>query len=418
MARTATASVAVNEPVTVCVDGVDVLQASNPMNKTERTNLMCPPADSCPVLPPPSPLKYFSGRCDFTRRAASSLVLRLALILCLLCGSARADTLVVGTVPVAPFIIENADGSWSGISIDLWKAVANRLGYAYRIEKLAPKDLDDPAKLAALDVFVSMNITAKREAQLDLTHAFYSTGLAIAVAPKQEAGLAATLGQIFTSKFAKLIGVLGAVLLGVGVLMWLAERRRNDQFAGAPAHGIGAGLWWSAVTMTTVGYGDKAPITLLGRTLALIWMFAALLVVASFTASISAALTVNQLDAGVTGPADLPKVHIGTVEPSQGASYLRQRHLSYRGYPDASAAVAGLARGEVDAVVYEAPILQYAIKTTPGLRVLEGTFDNHGYALALRQGSPLREAINLALLDYIASDDWQAVLARYLAAAS
>ena len=48
------------------------------------------------------------------------------------------------------------------------------------------------------------------------------------------------------------------------------------------------------------------------------------------------------------------------------------------------------------------------------MTVLDGTFDNHGYALALKQGSPLREAINLALLQYTTTDDWAAVIQRYL----
>ncbi|CAN5662442.1 transporter substrate-binding domain-containing protein [soil metagenome] len=331
-----------------------------------------------------------------------------------LVAPAHADRLVVGTVPVAPFIIKNADGSWSGISMDLWKLVAAKLGYTYEVRELTAKDLADPAKLGELDVFVSMNVTAKREAQLDLTHAFYSTGLAIAVAPKSDAGLGTTLSQIFTSKFAKLIVVLAAVLLAVGILMWFAERRRNEQFGGHPLHGIGAGLWWSAVTMTTVGYGDKAPVTFRGRALGLVWMFAALLFVASFTASISSALTVNQLDAGVTGPNDLAKSRVGSVEPSQGAAYLKQRHLAYRGYPDPAAAIAALAKGELDAVVYEAPILQYQIKQQPTLRVLEGTFANHGYAFALRLASPYRKAIDLALLQIVEGDDWQQVLATYL----
>ena len=56
-----------------------------------------------------------------------------------------------------------------------------------------------------LDVFVSLNVSAEREAQLDLTHAFYSTGLAIAVAPKADDGVMGTLKQIFTAKFAKLL---------------------------------------------------------------------------------------------------------------------------------------------------------------------------------------------------------------------
>jgi ABC-type amino acid transport substrate-binding protein len=325
--------------------------------------------------------------------------------------------LVVGTVPVAPFIIKNDDGSWGGISMDLWKEVARRLKLDYEVRELTAADLKDPAKLASLDVFVSLNITAEREATMDLTHAFYSTGLAIAVAPKDASGLGATLRAIFTPKFARLVAALFAILLAVGILMWLAERKRNDQqFGGSAAHGIGAGLWWSAVTMTTVGYGDKSPVTFVGRVLGLVWMFAAILIISSFTASIASALTVNQLESAVAGPNDLPKVKVGTVDPSQGARYLTRRHIAFKGYKDAAAAVEGLAKGEVEAIVYEAPILQYQIKTRgdSSLIVLDGTFDNHGYALGLKQGSPLREAINLALLQFVATEDWSAVLARYL----
>jgi polar amino acid transport system substrate-binding protein len=324
--------------------------------------------------------------------------------------------LVVGTVPVAPFIIKNPDGTYSGISMDLWKEVARRLGLDYEVKELTVLDLKDPAKMAALDVFVSLNVTAEREAQLDLTHAFYSTGLAIAVAPKSGDSIATTLKQIFTAKFAKLIALLIVVLLAIGALMWLAERRRNEQFGGTVAHGIGAGMWWSAVTMTTVGYGDKAPVTFVGRLLGLVWMFAALIIIASFTAAITSALTVSSLESSISGPNDLPKAKVGTVDPSQGAHYLQRRQIPFRGYKDAAAAVDALAKGEVEAIVYEAPILQYQIKSKPdaGLLVLDGTFDNHGYALALKQGSPYREAVNLALLQFTASEDWTAVLAKYL----
>ncbi len=325
--------------------------------------------------------------------------------------------LVVGTVPIAPFIIKNTDGTWGGISIDLWAKVAGRLGLDYEIRELAIKDLADPAKLAALDAFISLNVVAEREAQLDLTHAFYSTGLAIAVAPRDDGGLAATLAAIFTAKFAKLIAALFAVLLAVGVVMWLVERRRNEaQFGGGAARGIGAGLWWSAVTMTTVGYGDKAPITVLGRILGLIWMFAAIIIISSFTAAIASALTVTQLSSAVSGPGDLPKVKVGTVEPSQGKRYLSARRISSRSYQDVAALVDGLAAGEVDAVVFEAPILQYQVraKADAKLVVLDGTFDNHGYAFGLRQCSPLREQVNLAMLQLIGTEDWQQILARYL----
>jgi ABC-type amino acid transport substrate-binding protein len=333
--------------------------------------------------------------------------------------SSPVGKLVVGTVPIAPFIIKNDDGTWSGVSMDLWKEVARQLKLDYEIKEMTVADIKDSAKMGALDAFVSLNVTAKAESTMDLTHAFYSTGLAIAVAPKDSGGLMSTLSAIFTVKFAKLIAALFGVLLLIGVLMWLAERRRNEgQFGGGAAHGIGAGLWWSAVTMTTVGYGDKSPVTLIGRILGLFWMFAAILIISSFTASIASALTVNQLESAVSGPNDLPKVKVGTVDPSQGARYLQKRHINFHGYKDAAAAVDALAKGEIDAIVYEAPILQYQIKNKPdaGLQVLDGTFDNHGYALVLKAGSPIRKAVNLALLQFISTDEWSSTLAKYLGA--
>jgi ABC-type amino acid transport substrate-binding protein len=171
--------------------------------------------------------------------------------------------------------------------------------------------------------------------------------------------------------------------------------------------------------MTTVGYGDKSPVTVAGRLIALVWMFAAILVISSLTASIASALTVNQLSAAVSGPDDLPKVKVGTVEPSAGLRYLQRRSIPAHGYPDARAAMTALDAGAVDAVVYEAPILEWLAhgELADRVRVLPGTFDNHGYGFGMPEGSALREPLNRALLAYIASDEWPALLARYLGGA-
>ncbi|MGO2102628.1 MAG: ion channel [Psychroflexus halocasei] len=44
--------------------------------------------------------------------------------------------------------------------------------------------------------------------------------------------------------------------------------------------------------MTTVGYGDKSPLSLGGRIVGLIWMFMAVIILSSLTAGIASALTV------------------------------------------------------------------------------------------------------------------------------
>src|SRR5947208_3480749 len=55
--------------------------------------------------------------------------------------------LVVGTVPVPPFIIKGEDGSWGGISMDLWKEVARRLKLDYEVRELVAADLKDLPKV-------------------------------------------------------------------------------------------------------------------------------------------------------------------------------------------------------------------------------------------------------------------------------
>lgn len=85
--------------------------------------------------------------------------------------------------------------------------------------------------------------------------------------------------------------VLIVLMIIVALIVWAAERKHNPQFANRPFKGIGDGFWFAIVTMTTVGYGDKSPITFLGRFVTTIWLFLMLFLLSAITAVITAELT-------------------------------------------------------------------------------------------------------------------------------
>ncbi|MDX1668308.1 MAG: transporter substrate-binding domain-containing protein, partial [Limnobacter sp.] len=174
--------------------------------------------------------------------------------------------------------------------------------------------------------------------------------------------------------------------------------------------------WWAAVTMTTVGYGDKAPATFVGRIIGLIWMFAAILLISGFTAAIATSLTVDSLDSKVSGLDDLVGVKVMTVANSSSAEFLDEERIRYSTTDSVQSALQALANNQVDAVVYDAPLMQYLANSEyqGSIQVLNETFKRQDYAVALPPGSSMRETFNQGLLDTISDDEWPQVVDRFL----
>ena len=329
----------------------------------------------------------------------------------------RGADLIVGTKAAPPFVVEDEAGEFSGISIQLWEAVADRLGVQF---EYAPSDLSGlftGLGDGTLDLSVAaLTVTAPREANIDFSYPFYSTGLAIAV-PAGGSAVWGTISRFFSWQFFTALGALALVLLGVGVAIWFFERRSNaEEFGGTTAQGLGSGFWWAAVTMTTVGYGDKAPRTFGGKVIGLIWMFAAIIIISSFTAAIATSLTVDRLASGINGVQDLANARVVTVKGSAAADSLSERGIAFTTRTELEEGLEDLAADRVDAVVYDAPLLNYRVLNDYAgtLEVLPSVFDRQDYAFALPQGSDLREPINRAILEYLAGDEWRTTLTQYM----
>ncbi len=88
-------------------------------------------------------------------------------------------------------------------------------------------------------------------------------------------------------QYAALAGA--ALFLASAVAVMLFERR-----AGGSIDDFGTALWWAAVTVTTVGYGDTFPVTPEGRGVAVFLMAVGIALFSLLTANIAAFFVENQ----------------------------------------------------------------------------------------------------------------------------
>ncbi len=310
------------------------------------------------------------------------------------------------------------DGSWTGISIDLWRRIADELHLRYRfVEETSVTNLIGGVTDGRIDIAVSaITVTAERERRLDFTQPFYATGLGIAVPAGGEASWQPIIHTLTSFGFAQAVMALVGLALTVGLVVWLCERRHNEDFSGSVAKGISSGVWWSATTMTQRGTGTMAPRTLPGRIVAIVWMIASIVTIAVFTAGVTSALTIKHLQGLVHGTADLSSVRVGATTGTSTEDTLSRLHVRYQRFGSPGEGLSALRERSLDAFVYDKPLLAWLIRQSfsSSLELVDATFEPQEYAFALQSDSPLRRRLNVAILETTHSDWWNQTTFRYL----
>src|SRR6202034_4219543 len=84
----------------------------------------------------------------------------------------------------------------------------------------------------------------------------------------------------------------GLVVFACAGLVTFAERSAK----GANIHDFGQGLWWSIETVTTVGYGDRYPITPFGQGVAVLLMLVGIGLIGTLTATVASYFVQERTD--------------------------------------------------------------------------------------------------------------------------
>ena len=340
--------------------------------------------------------------------AAVALVLVVCSPVALASASAQDSDTADGTIRVAtkalePFVFVDGSEPPTGFSIDVWDHIATELGVTTEWVTFETVDeIIEASRTEEVDASIAgVSMTLEREGIIDFSYPYYNSGLQIVTAQESSGTFGTLLGLISSSSFvAPLLGLIVLIIV-ISHLVWWGERGHDsDDFPYAYREGIGEAVWWSTVSVIT-GEAVKNINRGLSRFLAVIWMVIGLFLLAFVTARATSALTVSALDGSVNGLEDLRSASTLTVENTKAGDYLNDNRIGFSTAADIDDALDRLSVGDVDAVVYDAPVVAYAVDQNyrDSLQLAGGQFAPDPYAIVLPQGSDLREAVNTVLVE-------------------
>jgi polar amino acid transport system substrate-binding protein len=334
---------------------------------------------------------------------------RFTVVLFVLCFAAQtfsqsqSGKLRVATRLVRPFVY-GQQGQLTGFSIELWQEIARQLNLQSEfVVKPTIKELLNAVKSNEASVGIAaISITADREIDFDFSQPMFDSGLQILtpVQGSRTALVEAIIGNLFSTTVLLYVLAVALILFLMAHLVWWFERRNPTGMLTHRAYfpGIFEACWWAASTLAT--QADQMPRAAMARIIAVVWMFMSVVFIAYFTAAVTSSLTVQQLRGDINGPEDLPGKRVGSIHGSTSVEYLRQRNLEPLEFAKIEEAYQALENHQIDAVVYDTPILLYytAHDGKGKAQTVGAMFRKENYGIVFPSNSPLRKRVNEALL--------------------
>uniref|UniRef100_A0A7N0U3S1 Ionotropic glutamate receptor C-terminal domain-containing protein n=1 Tax=Kalanchoe fedtschenkoi TaxID=63787 RepID=A0A7N0U3S1_KALFE len=197
--------------------------------------------------------------------------------------------------------------------------------------------------------------------------------------------------------------VTGLVNLYNGFVVWLIERRRNTALRGSIWNQIGTLITLAFTTLFSL-HGGKLHSNMSRMTM-LVWLFVALVVTQSYTASLTSSLTVQKLTTQTLDIQELirDKVKVGCDGNSFVGSYLEGMRFSTENiikvynadeYPQL------LKNGTIKAAFLITPYVKiFLAKYCRGYATAEPTFHVGGFGFGFAKGHPLLPDMSQAILN-------------------
>lgn len=341
------------------------------------------------------------------------IMLMMAMLISL--SSIAKDTLTIGVKQSEPFAYTYVDGEWDGIAIELIREYLHDYNMSYRLVEYKSSTYDEIIDSVAngdIDIFAGdITITNDRLMEVDFSQPYYVTNTLIATLKTDEPS---SISGLFTVSFVESMFMLLIFILVSGLIMWLVEKNHNDGFDKG-LMGIFDGSYFVSATMTTVGYGDVAAKTKVGKVLSFVLMWVSLGIVGYMYGNITTALTIAELEDGIENISELNKMKVGTINGTTSSTFLTDNDIKYINYDSAEEGFDAMIDGELDAFVYDKPILQYlaAKDRYSDVALSQTEFMEQTYGFVFKKNSYFEDDLNRSILKTIRGEQWEGIMNKY-----
>jgi polar amino acid transport system substrate-binding protein len=319
-------------------------------------------------------------------------------------ADAAPRTVTVATRELTPFVM-NQDGIRTGFTIDLLDDIAKHTGWTFdyvtvnNVQELLNSVAQGRADIGASAV----SITADRAKKFDFSQPILNAGLQI-IAPvgnteRAQPGLGDFLKLLFSKTMAVWLWAALVLTILPAHVIWLMERGDPESMvAKSYFPGIFQAFGWGLGMLAAAPFDPPRQWPI--RIMTVLWTFVAIIFAAYYTAILTTNLTVAKLSSQIKSPSDLVGKKVCTVAGTTSAPALTKLGVEFTGASGIDECFAGFENGTFEAVVYDAPVLQYYVAHRgAGIAEVAGPiFKTEDYGVVFPVGSELRRQFDDALL--------------------
>ncbi|WP_084649843.1 transporter substrate-binding domain-containing protein [Stappia stellulata] len=310
--------------------------------------------------------------------------------------------IVVGIHESPPFVMVEGD-EVTGMAVDLWEFIAGEIGVDYDYKPFdTVKQLIEAVSSEEVDLAVSnLTISERRAARFDFTQPWFDAGLRIMVSETPHVGLSGVIEGLNDAGFLKAYGWLALIIVISTVGMTLFDRRFDKEFSNSWTEGV-AESFYSVMSVVTSGKAPKRKNLFgwIGRIWQGLWLVCGIAVMAYVTSSVTSVMTSLSLTGTVHNVSDLQGKTVAVAQGSSAEEFAQDSIITSISTRNIQGSVDALNRGWVEAIIGDAPVLEYYVHRNPQreLKVVGPIFQPEKYGFGLPHGSPLRRQMTIEVI--------------------